>query len=94
MCLKLPAPERIAVVWDSPKSAKKDCEYPTKSLKKATMSIGLLEKLESHIKLESANSIEEIQIVKEQKVQFGTTLTKETKVHLIELLKNRVTTFT
>ena len=58
MCLKLPAPEGIAVVRGNPRLAKEYYGRLVKSLEKATMPIDLLEKQESHIKLEPANLVE------------------------------------
>lgn len=81
------------MVRDNPRLAKERYGHPAESLEKATMPIDLLERLESHIKLEPADPVEEVQLSKDQKVRFGTALINETMTRLKEFLMCRVATF-
>lgn len=62
MFLKLLALGGLAVVRDSQKLAHECYKHSTKSFRKETISINLLEKLDSHMKAELEDPIEEVQL--------------------------------
>lgn len=59
MCLKLLAPGGLTIVQPNQKSTQECYRDPTESLEKVTIPINLLEKPNSHIKLESIDPVEE-----------------------------------